>query len=116
MNELWARVFLVAGILAITAAIAFIQRRRTASARTVSARGLAAGVYFFTSATCSTCDRARDSLDDRLGRDGYTEYSWERDPEAFAEHRIDQVPAVLIVGDGGRGSLHLGQPDKALGP
>jgi hypothetical protein len=79
--------------------------------RNVSARGLAAGVYFFSSEACSTCDLARSKLDRRLGEDGYTEFSWEQHPEVFTEHRVDQVPAVLVVGEGGRARLHLGQPE-----
>jgi hypothetical protein len=117
MNEVWARLLLVAGLLAIAGAIALIQRKRPASAsRTVPARGLAAGAYFFSSTTCSSCDRARDKLNSRFGEDGYIEFSWERDPEAFDTHRIGQVPALLIISEGGRGRLHLGQPDKALDP
>jgi hypothetical protein len=117
MSEVWARVVLVAGILAVATAIALIQRRRRASpVRTVPARGLATGVYFFSSAACSTCDLARNKLDRRLGEDGYTEFSWEQHPESFSEHRVDQVPAVLVVGDAGSARLHLGQPEGALDP
>jgi hypothetical protein len=117
MSELWARVLLVAGILAVTAAIALLQhRRKGSSVRNVPARGLAAGVYFFSSAACSTCETARNKLDHRLGDDGYIEFSWEQHPEAFTEHHVDQVPAVLVVGDGGGARLHLGQPEEALDP
>jgi hypothetical protein len=117
MNELWLRVALVAGALAIAAVIALITRRRASKeVRTVRAESLGAGVYFFSAATCDTCERARVSLDSKLGAGGYTELAWERHPDVFAEHGVDQVPAVMVVDDSGRGRVYLGQPDLAVGP
>lgn len=117
MNELWVRVALVAGALALAGVIALMVRRRaTARVRTVKTRGLEAGVYFFSAATCATCEQARTKLDSSLGPDGYKEFAWEHHPQIFTEYDIDQVPAVMIVDDGGRGRIHFGQPDLALGP
>lgn len=49
-----------------------------------------------------------------LGETGFTEYVWEDDPGVFSELGIDAVPAVLVVGEDGRGRLYPGQPDRAL--
>jgi hypothetical protein len=117
MNDLWVRLAVVAGALAVAGLIALITRRRTtAGVRTVRARDLAAGVYFFSSVTCGTCDQARTKLDSTLGADGYEEFAWERHPETFTELGVDQVPAVMVVDHGGRGRIYFGQPDRALGP
>lgn len=117
MSEIWIRTGLVIGALAAAGIIALIQRRRAAApVRSVKTKGLAPGVYFFSSATCSTCDQAREKLESSLGADGYTEFAWDLHPDMFTELGIDQVPAVVIVDDAGRGRLHLGQPDRALDP
>jgi hypothetical protein len=115
MNELWLRVALVAGALAITGVIIILMRRRAAvGVRNVSAGGLDSGVYFFSAATCATCEQARAKLDSTLGVDGYEEFTWEREPEAFAEYGVEQVPAVMVVDEGGRGRVYRGQPDHAM--
>ncbi|MGH3649714.1 MAG: hypothetical protein ACRDU9_03320, partial [Acidimicrobiia bacterium] len=57
---------------------------------------------------------ARRKLDAFLGEGGYREMAWEREPVRFDELGIDSVPAVLVVGEGGRGRLYPGQPDRAL--
>lgn len=117
MNELWARVALVVGALALAAVISLIVRRRaSAGIRSVKTRGMDSGFYFFSAETCATCEQARAKLDSSLGSDGYEEIAWEQHPEVFTEYGIDRVPAVMVVDDGGRGRLYFGQPDKALGP
>lgn len=117
MNEIWARVALVGGALVIVGLIALIRHRHVRSGvRSVAGTGLGAGVYFFSAASCATCARARAKLDSALGVKGYEEFAWESDPETFTEYGIEQVPAVMVVDDGGRGRVYLGQPDRALGP
>jgi hypothetical protein len=81
--------------------------------REIEVSSLASGTYFFSSATCSTCRTARRMLDEHLGPDGYTEYSWESAPEHFERLGIGEVPATLVV-SGGRGRLYPGQPGRAL--
>ncbi len=115
MDEIWARVGLVAGALAVAGAVILIQRwRARRSIRAVEVTDAAPGVYFFSSSTCPTCERARAKLDARLGKDGYTEYAWEEDPGPFGDFDVDAVPAVAILEEGGRGRLYPGQPEKAL--
>lgn len=115
MDEIWARVGLVFGALAVAGAISFLQWRRTRRpVRTVEASDMAAGVYFFSSATCPTCERAREKLNARLGENGYTEFVWENDPGPFANLDVDAVPAVAVLDESGRGRLYPGQPDRAL--
>lgn len=115
MDEIWARVGLVLGALAAAAAVIAIQRfRARRPVRTVETTDIEPGVYFFSSAACPTCEQAREKLDARLGRHGYTEYPWESHPGIFDALGVDAVPAVLVADEGGRGRLYPGQPDRAL--
>jgi len=115
MNDLWVRVALVAGALAVAAVISLIARRRASGkVRIIRASGLESGVYFFSASTCASCEQARAKLDSSVGIKGYTEFAWERDPETFSEYGVEQVPAVMVVDDAGRGRLFPGQPDRAL--
>lgn len=115
MDEIWARLGLVVGALAVAGCVILIQRwRARLPIRTVDVADAPPGVYFFSSSTCQTCERARAKLDARLGEDGYMEYAWEDDPGPFGDFDVDAVPAVVILEEGGRGLLYPGQPDKAL--
>jgi hypothetical protein len=115
MNDLWVRVALVAGALAVAAVITLIARRRASrKVRIVRAGGLDSGVYFFSASTCASCEQARVELDSSVGVAGYTEFAWERHPEIFSEYGVEQVPAVMVVDDAGRGRLYPGQPGGAL--
>jgi hypothetical protein len=82
--------------------------------RTVGETSLDPGVYLFTSATCSTCAQARQTLQTELGGDRFHEFAWEEGSETFDQLGIDAVPAVLVVEPGGRGTIFPGQPDRAL--
>ena len=109
MNEFWVRVAVVAGALAVAGVIISITRRRaTVGVRTVSAGQLDAGVYFFSAETCATCEQARAKLDSTLGVGGFEEFTWEREPEAFAAYGVEEVPAVMVVDESGRGRVYLG--------
>lgn len=115
MDEIWARLGLVVGALALAGCVILIQRARARRPiRTVEVAEKVPGVYFFSSSTCPTCEQARDKLDESLGEDGYTEYAWEDDPVPFGAFDVDAVPAVVILEEGGRGRLYPGQPDKAI--
>lgn len=114
MDDVWVRVAVVAGALAVGGLIAVWQRSRSKKpSRQVHAPHLEPGVYLFTSTACATCARARKGLETQLG-DGYSEYVWEEDPAMFAELRIDAVPAVLVMGEGRMGTLHFGRPPRSL--
>lgn len=114
MDEIWVRASLVAGAFTVAGAFALIQRRRAFHpVRTITSTGLTAGVYFFSSATCATCQEARDKLDAYLGRGGYAERVWDQDPGSFADLGVDAVPSVLIVSEKGSGRMYSGQPDRA---
>jgi len=114
MDEIWVRAGFVLALLITAGAIALLQRRGAErEVREIEVSLLADGTYFFSSAICSTCRTARHMLDEHLGPDGYTEYSWEREPERFERLGIGEVPATLIV-SGGRGRLYPGQPGRAL--
>lgn len=115
MDEIWVRVAIIATVVALAVGTAIIQRRRALNpVRSVDARGLQAGIYFFSSITCATCTQAREKLDSVLGSNGYTEIAWEKDADQFERLGVDAVPAVVIVDEGGRGRLYPGQPDEAL--
>lgn len=115
MDELWVRVALVGGSLALAGAVAWLlDRRGRSGVRNVPAADLAPGVYFFTSATCPTCARARETLERGLGEESYTELRWEDEPSTFGAVGVSAVPAVLIVRDTGEARLFSGQPGRAL--
>ena len=116
MDEFWLRVGLVAAAFLLVGTIAIWQRARgrRMPIRNVSSADLGPGIYFFSSATCPTCARARDKLDQTLGEEAYIELRWEEEPGPFAEVGVDAVPAVLIVGASGEGRLFPGQPERAL--
>lgn len=115
MDDLWARIGLIAAVIAVAIVITWAQRRRALNPiRTVDPGDLAPGVYFFSSDTCGTCREAREKLAAALGSDAFTELAWERDPGPFTDLGVDAVPAVMIVEEGGKGRLHVGQPDEML--
>lgn len=115
MDEIWARVGLVLGALAIAGIVVAIQRRgRRVPERDIEAPRLDPGLHFFSSRGCSTCDGARQKIINAVGESGFTEYVWEEDPGVFGELGIDAVPAVLVVREPGKGRLYPGRPDKAL--
>jgi len=115
MDEIWTRVGLVVGALVVAAGVASVQRWRAGGgARALSTQRLSPGIYYFSSASCAGCESARRKLDATLGEGGYKEMAWEREPGLFDELGIDSVPAVLVVGEGGRGRLYPGQPHRVL--
>lgn len=115
MDEIWARIGLVLGALAIAGAIVAIQRRRgRIPERDIVAPQLAPGLHFFSSRGCSTCEGARERIVAVVGETGFTEHVWEEDADIFSELGVDVVPASLVVREGGYGRLYPGRPDRAL--
>jgi len=115
MDDIWGRIVLIAVVVAVALGVAVIQRRRSLNpVRAVDAGDLGPGVYFFSSTGCATCDRARAKLEEALGSSGYTEISWEQEPEPFEKIGVEAVPAVMLVDERGRGRLYTGQPDEVI--
>lgn len=115
MDDVWARVALVAGALVVAGLVAVWQRWRTRlPVRDLVHVSLDEGVYFFSSESCPTCGRAREKLDAALGEEGYVEVAWEQDPAMYSTLGIDAVPAVLIVRHDGKATLYPGQPSKKV--
>lgn len=115
MDEIWVRLALIAGAVAVAGSVALLQRSRSRDpVRRIESTDLAEGVYLFSSASCESCNRARDRLRERLGEAGYTELAWSEEPGVFEDVGVDAVPAVLVVNGDGRATLYPGQPDRVL--
>lgn len=110
MNDVGARLALVAAVVAVSGAVIFLLRSRSTTSRSVSADGFKPGVYFLTSSACSDCEPVRQVLIDRLGSGGFTEYSWESDRQILESLRVDTVPSTMIVDQSGKGIIWLGAP------
>jgi hypothetical protein len=110
VSETLVRVVVVAAVLA-TAAVALWWGRRVrwALPRPGKAKGLAPGVYFFSSAGCTPCARTRQILGDRFGS-GYTEIDYETHPSEFIGKGIGKVPTVIVVETGGKVTVFEGVP------
>jgi hypothetical protein len=115
MNEVWLRLAIVIGAVAVSLLIVAMLRRRPAVSANREGVPLHPGVYLFTSSTCADCVGARERLEDMLGSSGYIEIGWEDDPGLFTHLGIDAVPCTIVVGDDGAASLYPGMPDGALG-
>lgn len=115
MSDLWPRLLVVAGALLVAAAIALLQRvRARGPVRDLGSVDLEAGVYFFSSTACPTCEDARSRLLSRLGARGFVEHVWEDSPAIFSRLEVTSVPAVLIVDESGQGRLFPGKVDRAV--
>ena len=114
MSEVWLRLAIVVGAIALSLLIVVMTRRRRARSETSDGRGLDPGVYLFTSATCADCVEVRARLADMLGSVGYVEIRWEDEPDLFTRLGIDAVPCTVVVGGDGSASFHPGMPDRAL--
>jgi hypothetical protein len=114
MDDIWGRAVVVAAVLAVAGAIALWRRARTRRARDVSPESLQPGIYLFTSSTCPTCESARRRVIEAVGEGGFDEFSWESQPDVFADAGVDVVPALVIVQESRRARLFPGAPGKAL--
>ncbi len=114
MSEVWLRLAIVAGAVALSLLVMFVIRRRPGSSNAGDGRGLDPGIYLFTSSTCSDCEGARARLADILGGAGYVEIRWEDQPGLFTRLDIGAVPCTVVVGDDGSASVHPGMPDRAV--
>lgn len=115
MDEVWVRIAVVAGALALAAAIGIWQRDRgRGPVRHLEATGLDPGLYLFSSHACPGCARARERMSSVLGEGGFVEFVWEDQPGVFADIGVSGVPAVLRVGADGVGDLYPGQPRRVL--
>ena len=114
MSEVWLRLAIVVGAVALSLLLIFVTRRRPVRWDAGDGRELDPGIYLFTSATCSDCAGARVRLADILGSAGYVEIRWEDNPGLFTRLGIDGVPCTVVVLDDGSASLHPGTPDGTL--
>lgn len=115
MDEIWLRLALIGGVVALAATVILVRQGRGSNpVRVIDAPGFAEGTYFFSSVACTTCSEARAKLESALGSEGYTEIAWEREPGPFEALGIDAVPAVMVVDDRRRGRLHVGRPDPSI--
>jgi len=116
MDDVWSRVAVVVGVLAIAVSVSLILRRRgRRSIRRLDGVDLSAGVYYFSSSTCDTCQTARVALSRLLGPDDFTEFAWEETPAVFEELGVGAVPATLVVAADGSAVLHAGVPKNLRG-
>lgn len=113
MDEVWLRIVLVAVVFSIAVGIAMASRGRRRAVRAMPSSDLSAGLYFFSSEGCATCDSARALVTGSRG-DDFTEFVWEHQPQLFEKLAVDAVPSVLIVDESGAGRLYPGQPQRAL--
>lgn len=118
MNEIWARVAIIAAALLVAALVVAVRRRIASQApRRLPATGLEPGIYLFTSGDCPDCAKARLELEEALGVGGYREIAWEQQPEVFTRLEVEAVPATMVVDADRRARLWLGRPDPArFGP
>lgn len=115
MDDIWIRLGLIAGAVAVAAASVLVLRSRaTETKRTLVETGLQPGVYFFSSSECPDCSHTRQALSGSLGEQGYVELRWEDDPEVFRRLSVDAVPATLVVSADGSGTLWPGGAEPAL--
>jgi len=114
MSEVWLRLVIVVGAVALSLLIILVIRHRPSRSKAGDGGGLDPGIYLFTSATCSDCDGARARLADILGSTGYVEIRWENEPGLFTRLNIGAVPCTVVVGDDGSASVHPGMPDRAV--
>lgn len=115
MSDLSLRLVVVGGLIAVVfLVVLYLRRRDLAESIRMGNVGFDPGIYLFTSATCATCEKARQQLERRLGQAGFVEYTWEQHSETFATLGIDRVPCTLVVDEGGRGVLWRGQPDRMI--
>jgi len=116
MSDVEVRLIAVIGAVGVGMAVSLILRRRPArlvGSELVQNR-LGPGVYLFTSLSCPDCETVRAALLDRIGPAGFSELSWETDPEIFRELGVDAVPATLIVTATEGSTLYPGAPSRAM--
>ena len=111
MDDVWSRVAVVVGTLAIAGAVSLLLRHRARRPeRRLGEVDLGAGVYFFSSSTCDTCHAAREALSRMIPPGTFTEFAWEESPSMFETLGVDVVPATLVVASDGSAVLHTGVP------
>lgn len=120
MDEIWVRLALIGGALAVAGLVTIALRARAkGKPRRMEATGLPPGVYLFTSEACADCGSVRRALGQALGDAGFVERSWEEEPGLFHRLGVDAVPATLVVEPDGSGTLWPGRAEQvlaALGP
>jgi hypothetical protein len=121
VGDLLLRLVVAVGIAAVAVAFAASARRgRALRRRPFDPNGLESGLHFFSSLTCSSCERARAVL--VASSRPFTEHSFESNDTMLRDNRIERVPAVAYVSADGRtawiaeGVPSVGALDRWLGP
>lgn len=121
MDEVAVRLVVVAGIAGAASVAAMLARRGRAWRRRVfEPSDLRPGVHLFSSEGCSSCARARASIEE-AGL-SFFEHTYEQEAELLDENGITRVPTVAWVPvDGGAGWAAEGIPStralvRWLGP
>jgi hypothetical protein len=115
VNDLSLRLVVIAGVLALVAAIVmFLRLKDRAPSRPLGRVALDPGIYLFSSAACADCHAARERLQHALGPQRFVEYTWESDPAVFESLSIDRVPCSVSVDQERRATLWIGQPDRMI--
>lgn len=106
------RVVVVVAFLVVSTALALVARRGIAFVRhRIDASDLEPGVTLFTSMTCDSCDRARETLE---ALDvPFEEVSYEGHPDEFERLGVTGVPTILMVAAGGTGWVVRGHPARS---
>jgi hypothetical protein len=117
MSEVEVRLIAVIGAVGVGMALSLILRRKPArrSPSELKQNRLGPGVYLFTSAACPDCEAVRAVLLERFGPVGFSELSWESDPEIFRELGVDAVPATLVVTATEGSTLYPGSTEPRQG-
>lgn len=103
-DDLVLRLGLVLGAVLLALGTAMFLRRGSAVRRhRIQLDGLPAGLYLFTSRTCSTCQRMRD----RLSGWAVVEIDYEAGGGTFPA-TVKRVPAVAAIADDGAGWIAYG--------
>lgn len=115
MSDLTTRLVLIAGALVVTVLVLITMRTISRSRPTVIDPGdLLPGIYLFSSSTCLDCRPASAMMLETLGAGGFTEFTWEDQPQRFQTMGIATVPATVVVDADRSALLFTGMPSKAL--
>ena len=115
MDEIWLRLGLIAGALAVALVVTLVLRARASAGPTrIEATGMAEGLYLFTSSSCGDCRSARKTMNETVGDAGFVEINWEEQPGIFHQIGVGAVPATMVVANDGSGTLYSGSPLRAL--
>ena len=101
-GDILARLVVVAAAAALVVGIARFRPRRRHRPLQVEGNLAGPGVYLFTAGACDSCDSARAVYEQVLGKDGFTEFTWEDHPELLARLGVVEIPVGTVLDASGR--------------